>query len=160
MPVVDERLPTSVNTHSPLSALTSPHSRHPRCRPVERRSPQLPSVMPPRRRKRLDPALFQLPVQAIREGTYSDRSLVRACEILRGTRSAQRVTMQIACEGPGFLGGIDEAVALVHAASSNQATVPPESETTVKAWPPAPATAPSVCRILRRRHDFALCEWS
>jgi len=75
--------------------------------------------MPPRRRKRLDPALFQLPAEAIRQGVYSDRSLVRACEILRSSGSAQRVTMQVATEAPGFLGGIDEAVALVKLCSTD-----------------------------------------
>ena len=75
--------------------------------------------MPPRRRKRLDPALFQLPVDAIRAGAYSDRSLVRACEILRAADPPPRTTMQIACEAPGYLGGIDEAVALVKLCSAD-----------------------------------------
>lgn len=88
-------------------------------RPVEARPLPLASVMPPRRRKRLDPALFQLPVEPIRQGVYSDRSLVRACEILRGSGSAQRVTMQISCEASGYLGGIDEAVALVKLCSTD-----------------------------------------
>ena len=79
--------------------------------------------MPPRRRKRLDPALFQLPVDAIREGVYSDRSLVRACEILRGGGTAPRVTMQIGCEASGYVGGIDEAVALVKLCSTDWASL-------------------------------------
>ena len=75
--------------------------------------------MPPRRRKRLDPSLFQLPVDAIRQGNYSDRSLVRSCELLRASGSAPHATLQIACESAGYLGGIDEAVALVKLCSAD-----------------------------------------
>jgi len=69
--------------------------------------------MPPRRRKRIDPALFALPVEAIRAGTYSDASLVRSRAALRATGRVARVTWQLSARSAGWLGGIDEAVALL-----------------------------------------------
>jgi nicotinate phosphoribosyltransferase len=69
--------------------------------------------MPPRRRKRLDPALFHLPVERIREGVYSDRYFVQSREILIADRRSPRVTMQVSCKNGGYLGGIDEAVAVL-----------------------------------------------
>jgi nicotinate phosphoribosyltransferase len=69
--------------------------------------------MPPRRRKRADPALFSVPVEQVRQGFYSDKYFVRAREILRADGRSSRVTMQVSCKSPAFLGGIDEAIALL-----------------------------------------------
>jgi nicotinate phosphoribosyltransferase len=69
--------------------------------------------MPPRRRKRLDPSVFNLPVEKMRQGYYSDKYFVRAREILRADRHSPRVTMQVFGKTPAFLGGMDEAIAIL-----------------------------------------------
>ena len=65
------------------------------------------------RRKRLDPAVFHLPVERMREGYYSDKYFVRAREILLADRHRPRVTMQVFGKSHAFLGGMDEAVAIL-----------------------------------------------
>jgi nicotinate phosphoribosyltransferase len=69
--------------------------------------------MPPRRRKRLDPSVFNLPVEKMRQGYYSDKYFVRAREILSADRHSPRVTMQVFGKTPAFLGGMDEAIAIL-----------------------------------------------
>ncbi len=65
------------------------------------------------RRKRLDPSVFHLPVERMREGYYSDKYFVRAREILVADRHRPRVTMQVFGKTHAFLGGMDEAVAIL-----------------------------------------------
>ncbi|MGQ0714748.1 MAG: quinolinate phosphoribosyl transferase [Gemmatimonadaceae bacterium] len=69
--------------------------------------------MPPRRRKRLDPPVFNLPVDKMRQGYYSDKYFVRAREILRADRHSPTVTMQVFGKTQAFLGGMDEAIAIL-----------------------------------------------
>jgi nicotinate phosphoribosyltransferase len=69
--------------------------------------------MPPRRRKRIDPALFELPVDRIRAGFFSDVYFNRSREALRASGKGARVTWQVSAKRGGWLGGIDEAVALL-----------------------------------------------
>ncbi len=47
------------------------------------------------RRSRLDPSVFHLPVERMREGYYSDKYFVRAREILLADRHSVSVTMQV-----------------------------------------------------------------
>ena len=47
------------------------------------------------RRKRLDPSVFHLPVERMREGYYSDKYFVRTREILLADHHRPRVTMQV-----------------------------------------------------------------
>jgi nicotinate phosphoribosyltransferase len=68
--------------------------------------------MPPRRRKRIDPGLFELPVERIRAGEFSDVYFNRAREALAAEGRRARVTWQVSAKRAGWLGGIDEAVAL------------------------------------------------
>lgn len=75
--------------------------------------------MPPRRRKRLDPAAFNLPIEQIKQGFYSDAYLVSAREIIRADRRTQTVTMQISGKHEGWLSGIDEAVAILKLCSDD-----------------------------------------
>jgi nicotinate phosphoribosyltransferase len=70
-------------------------------------------VAPTPRRKRLDPAIFHLPVDKMREGYYSDKYFVRARELLRQDRHRPRVTMQVFGKSHAYLGGIDEAIAIL-----------------------------------------------
>ena len=67
----------------------------------------------PRRRKRLDPALFRLPVDEIRQGYYTDMYFERSREVLRADAHSPRVTMQVSAKMSGFLSGIDEAIAIL-----------------------------------------------
>ena len=67
----------------------------------------------PRRRKRLDPALFRLPVEEIRQGFYTDKYFERTRELLRADSHSPRVLMQVTGKSPGYLSGIDEAIAIL-----------------------------------------------
>lgn len=64
-------------------------------------------------RKRLDPEIFNLPVAKMRAGYYSDKYFVRAREILLADGYRPRVTMQVFGKVPAFLGGMDEAIAIL-----------------------------------------------
>jgi nicotinate phosphoribosyltransferase len=64
-------------------------------------------------RKRLDPEIFNLPVAKMRAGYYSDKYFVRAREILLADRYRPRVTIQVFGKSPAFLGGVDEAIAIL-----------------------------------------------
>jgi len=64
-------------------------------------------------RPRLDPEIFNLPVAKMRAGYYSDKYFVRAREILLADRYRPRVTMQVFGKAQAFLGGVDEAVAIL-----------------------------------------------
>jgi nicotinate phosphoribosyltransferase len=68
--------------------------------------------MAPRRRRRIDPTLFELPVDRIRAGEFSDVYFNRARAALRNDGRSARVTWQVSAKRSGWLGGIDEAVAL------------------------------------------------
>ncbi len=69
--------------------------------------------MAPRRRQRLDPSIFHLPVERMREGYYSDKYFVRARDLLRKDHHRPRVTMQVFGKSHAYLGGIDEAIAIL-----------------------------------------------
>jgi nicotinate phosphoribosyltransferase len=69
--------------------------------------------VPPRRRKRLDAAAFNLPVDDIKRGFYTDSYFVRAREILRQDKRSPTVLMQFSGKREGWLSGIDEAVAIL-----------------------------------------------
>jgi nicotinate phosphoribosyltransferase len=69
--------------------------------------------MPPRRRKRLDPALFELPAEKIRQGWYTDRYFQRTREVLQNDSRDPVVTLQFSAKTTGYLSGIDESIALL-----------------------------------------------
>jgi nicotinate phosphoribosyltransferase len=69
--------------------------------------------MPPRRRKRLDPSVFDLPVERIKLGHFTDVYFVRAREIVRQDKRTPIVMMQFSGKQDGWLSGIDECVALL-----------------------------------------------
>jgi nicotinate phosphoribosyltransferase len=64
-------------------------------------------------RKRLDPEIFNLPVAKMRAGYYSDKYFVRARDILLAESYRPRVTMQVFGKQHAFLGGVDEAIAIL-----------------------------------------------
>ncbi|PKL93767.1 MAG: nicotinate phosphoribosyltransferase, partial [Gemmatimonadetes bacterium HGW-Gemmatimonadetes-1] len=47
------------------------------------------------RRPRLDPEIFNLPVEKMRAGYYSDKYFVRARDVLRADRASPIVTVQV-----------------------------------------------------------------
>src|SRR5712671_4717245 len=65
------------------------------------------------RKPRLDPAIFHLPVDKMREGYYSDKYFVRTRELLLKDHHRPCVTMQVFGKAQAFLGGIDEAIAIL-----------------------------------------------
>jgi nicotinate phosphoribosyltransferase len=69
--------------------------------------------MSPRRRKRLDPSLFRLPVEQIKAAEYSDRYAAVVAEVLRGSPSRPSVLLQVTSKHDGWLSGIDEAIAIL-----------------------------------------------
>ncbi|HET9424809.1 MAG TPA: nicotinate phosphoribosyltransferase [Gemmatimonadaceae bacterium] len=75
--------------------------------------------MSPRRKKRLDPAAFALPVEAIRSGHYTDTYFVRTREILAAEGRSPRVTIQVSGKKLGYLSGIDESIAVLKLCSDD-----------------------------------------
>lgn len=69
--------------------------------------------MTARRRKRLDPSVFQLPLERLKAGEFTEQSLALAAPALRGAKKSPRVVMQIAAKQGGWLAGIDEAIAIL-----------------------------------------------
>jgi nicotinate phosphoribosyltransferase len=74
-------------------------------------SSQAPPPLRPERR--LDPAIFQLPVERMREGYYSDKYFLHARDVLLADGHAPRVTLQVFQKKHAWLGGIDEAIAIL-----------------------------------------------
>ncbi|HJU90897.1 MAG TPA: hypothetical protein VJ672_16020 [Gemmatimonadaceae bacterium] len=71
------------------------------------------------RHRRLDPSVFNLPVDKMREGYYSDKYFVRAREILLADRYSPHVMMQVFGKAHGYLGGMDEAIAILKLCSDD-----------------------------------------
>lgn len=71
------------------------------------------------RRPRLDPEIFHLPVDKMRAGYYSDKYFVRARDILRADGASPHVTVQVFGKSEAFLGGIDEAIAILKLCSDD-----------------------------------------
>src|SRR6185503_11480262 len=70
-------------------------------------------AMSPRRRKRLDPAVFQLPADRIKAGEFSDRGAGLAAAALKAAKKTPRVLLQVTVKQGGHLSGIDEAIAIL-----------------------------------------------
>jgi len=63
--------------------------------------------------RRLDPAVFNLPVGRIRAGYYSDAYFNSTKELLEASGRHPRVLMQVFQKHDSLLGGIDEAIAVL-----------------------------------------------
>lgn len=63
--------------------------------------------------ERVSPDRFQLPVERMRDGYYSDKYFQRTREVLLGAGRNPRVTMQLFQKHQAWLGGIDEAIAIL-----------------------------------------------
>ena len=66
--------------------------------------------MSPRRRKRLDPSVFHLPLEQIKAGEYADRYVALAAA---AAPKGVAVTLQVTAKQHGLLSGIDEAIAIL-----------------------------------------------
>jgi nicotinate phosphoribosyltransferase len=75
--------------------------------------------MAPRRKKRLDPSVFQIPVETVRTGVYTDTALVRVRDLLRAAGRSPRVVLQFATKRPAVVCGVDEAVAVLKLCSDD-----------------------------------------
>jgi nicotinate phosphoribosyltransferase len=69
---------------------------------------------------RLDPAIFRLPVERIRQGYYSDAYFVYTKAVLEEEGHHPRVTMQVFQKKDSVLGGIDEAIAILKLCSGRE----------------------------------------
>jgi nicotinate phosphoribosyltransferase len=69
---------------------------------------------------RLDPAIFRLPVDRIRQGYYSDAYFVYTKETLEAEGHHPHVTMQVFQKRESVLGGIDEAIAILKLCSGRE----------------------------------------
>src|SRR3954453_2567000 len=66
---------------------------------------------PRHRDKRLPPEIFDLPVEKMREGYYTDAYFNHTRQVLIRDDRHPRVVMQVFQKHDSYLGGIDEAVA-------------------------------------------------
>jgi nicotinate phosphoribosyltransferase len=71
--------------------------------------------------ERLDPAIFQLPVERLREGYYSDAYFTHTRTLLEDQDRHPHVVMQVFQKKESLLGGIDEAIAILKLASGRRA---------------------------------------
>ena len=74
-------------------------------------SRELPPPLRPARR--VPPERFQLPVERMRAGYYSDKYFVRTRDVLAGAGRNPVVTIQVFQKQPAWLGGVDEAIAIL-----------------------------------------------
>ena len=70
-------------------------------------------------RKRLSPETFDLPVEDMRAGVYSDKYFVRTRHVLRADGHSPNVLMQVFCKASAVLCGVDEAIAILKLASDD-----------------------------------------
>jgi nicotinate phosphoribosyltransferase len=64
-------------------------------------------------RKRLDPGVFDLPVEKMRAGYYTDAYFTHTRSALLADGRRPRVTMQVFQKNNAYLGGMDEALAIL-----------------------------------------------
>jgi nicotinate phosphoribosyltransferase len=64
-------------------------------------------------RRRLDPAVFDLPVEKLRAGYYTDAYFNHARATLLADRTHPYVVMQVFQKSVAYLGGMDEAIAIL-----------------------------------------------
>src|SRR3954447_14549818 len=71
------------------------------------------------RRERLPPEIFDLPVEKMREGYYTDAYFNHARDTLLADGRHPRVVMQVFQKKHAYLGGMDEAMAIVRLCSTD-----------------------------------------
>ena len=78
---------------------------------------------------RLDPSIFRLPVDRIRQGYYSDQYFVYTKSLLEAEGHHPHVIMQVFQKKESVLGGIDEAIAVLKLCSGRE-----EDGTWISGW--------------------------
>ena len=78
---------------------------------------------------RLDPSIFRLPVDRLRQGYYSDAYFVYTKSLLEAEGHHPRVTMQVFQKKDSVLGGVDEAIAVLKLCSGHE-----EDGTWIPGW--------------------------
>ncbi|MGQ0814537.1 MAG: quinolinate phosphoribosyl transferase [Gemmatimonadota bacterium] len=68
---------------------------------------------PIQRPERLPPEIFQLPIEKMRDGYYSDKYFLYTRDVLLAERNRSAVTMQVFQKKHAYLGGVDEAIAIL-----------------------------------------------
>ncbi len=71
------------------------------------------------RRSRLDPAVFDLPVEKMRAGYYTDAYFNHSRAVLIADGRRPRVVMQVFQKSEAYLGGVDEAIAILKLCSED-----------------------------------------
>jgi nicotinate phosphoribosyltransferase len=71
-------------------------------------------------RTRLDPSVFRLPVEKVRQGYYTDAYFNFTKQLLEEEGRTPRVTMQVFQKHASVLGGVDEAIAVLKLCSGRQ----------------------------------------
>jgi nicotinate phosphoribosyltransferase len=79
---------------------------------------------------RLDPAIFRLPVDRIRQGYYSDQYFVYTKALLEAEDHHPHVLMQVFQKKDSVLGGVDEAIAILKLCSGREA----QDGTWIQCW--------------------------
>ena len=97
---------------------TAPHPPHlpPTPDPAPHAAPAPPAPTPPapiRHAERLDPAIFDFPVEKMRGGYYSDKYFVRARDLLLSRGRGPSVTMQVFQKRDAVVAGTDEAIGML-----------------------------------------------
>ena len=69
--------------------------------------------MPPHARKRLAPEVFDLPVEKMRAGWYTDAYFNHARSTLLADGRHPHVVVQVFQKNDAWLGGVDEAIAIL-----------------------------------------------
>ncbi len=70
--------------------------------------------------KRLDPAVFRLPIERLREGYYSDQYFNLTRDLLVAEDRHPQVLMQVFQKQEAILGGVDEAIAVLRQAAGRR----------------------------------------
>ncbi len=70
-------------------------------------------------KKRIPPERFNIPVEKIRSGFYTDKYFVRTRNVLLSENKHENVLMQIFARDDGVVCGIDEAAAIIKTCSDN-----------------------------------------
>ena len=70
-------------------------------------------------RTRLDPSVFRLPVERIKDGWYTDAYFNFTRQLLQESGRHPHVTMQVFQKQASVLGGIDEAIAVLKLCSDD-----------------------------------------
>ena len=106
-------MPPSAPGNSPPAASSTPSSAS--GAPPAGSGAAVPAAPPDpiRHTERLDPAIFEFPVEKMRDGYYSDKYFVRARDLLLSRGRGPSVTMQFFQKREAVVAGTDEAIGML-----------------------------------------------